>query len=174
MIVRNHGGGCCGIRHLSDFPVPYGGVVSADQIEQLRRDIRRVPSGRAVEVVLTDDQSRDWAPILTAFGFTPVYRFRNSNTGNLLTVYYYHNRPIPVTDLPFSAKPSARVGGETPKPLTMPPGIGQRVRVLSTRSYWHGHIGIVRKIQDRGIGTFVKVESGGFTTWVLYTNLAEA
>ena len=174
MIVRNHGGGCCGIRHLSEFLVPYGGVISDAQIEQLHLDIQKAPSGRAVEVVLTDSRSRVWAPILTALGFTPVYRFRNSNTGNLLTVYYYHRRSIPVRDLPFSIEPSPRVGGVTQKPLTMPPGIGQRVRVLSTRSYWHGHTGIVCGIRDRGIGTFVKVESGGFTTWVLYTNLAEA
>ena len=174
MIVRNHGGGCCGIRHLSEFQVPYGGVISDAHIERLRLDIRRVPSGRAVEVVLTDDQSRAWAPILTALGFTPVYRFRNRNTGNLLTVYYYHKRPIPVTNLPFSIEPSTRVGGATTNALTMPPGIGQRVRVLSTRSYWHGHTGIVCEIRDRASGTFVKVESGGVTTWVLYTSLAEA
>lgn len=97
--VTPHGGGCCGIRHLIGF---YNALENEVQTILKGLDSDRRPRGRAVEVALTDAQSKKYGDILAAIGFIPVFRFINSNTKNTITVYFFHESPLPLDNLPFS------------------------------------------------------------------------
>lgn len=133
-----HGGSCCGIRHLrrfSDTPKQEASALASN----LRNSYLR-PRGRAVEVVLTDSQSRKYGDSLAKEGFIPVFRFKNSNTGHLLTVFYFHENPLPLDALPFSFDPEKAPDPEKPI-LTVRTRSGTQVRVVSSRSTDNGRIG---------------------------------
>lgn len=110
---KAHGGHCCGVSHLFDFPVWSESVEKsiALQIENTlseweyneytRRDgteYKRLPS-HLFEIVLTDEQLMDdnkaWVPALKRLGFRHVARWFNSNSDNYCNMFVW-NRKAPV------------------------------------------------------------------------------
>jgi hypothetical protein len=102
--IEEHGGECCGMRHLHGFPdneatpeerenwlknavfnciESYG---DAEDVEHLWRS--------CIEVVLNEHQLSDWCAILEKQGFKQVFSFLNSNSGNECHVFMLEtNRP---------------------------------------------------------------------------------
>lgn len=117
MIYGDHGGDCCGMVHLYNFS-SYRGIDSdANRTLYLQQETMLALDylsdgeddnrGRVVEVVLTDDQLQQWANAVKEVGYVPVSRFLNSNTGNVCTVFHYHESGLlPLTDVP-GFKPEA-------------------------------------------------------------------
>ena len=93
LVLRNHGGGCCGMRHIYGF---YGTVANIKQ--QLERLMAQVPQGRTrcrvIECVLTQAQRRMYGKTLEDAGFKIVTRFNNANTSSTLNVYHYCPHPV--------------------------------------------------------------------------------
>lgn len=107
MKIDEHGGGCCGIIHLHEFPTGYQ-VPAAERDEFLKRQLQRVLDSRptggcdcgdcdyiepgdfitGIECVLADVQMGVWAEVLEANGFKNVFSFHNSNSGNECNVFY--------------------------------------------------------------------------------------
>lgn len=138
--VSSHGGYCCGVRHFSSFT---GSAAEVRQdIRSRLNDYNYRPSGRAVEVVLTDTQARRYGDVLAAEGFIPVFRFRNSNTNHDLTVFFYHEKPISLETLPFSFEPEKAPDISNARALVR----GDRVRVISKRAASYGEIGTVTSV----------------------------
>lgn len=127
MRTANHGGGCCGVNHLWNFPnhIP----LNHGSFLTLKNDIAKVRSGVSIEVVLTDIQSRVWAPSLVKLGFKPVFRFRNANTTRLLTVFFFHSSPESLENLPFSIDPED--APRKPNKLKEYPTVGDTVTVIN-------------------------------------------
>lgn len=118
--ISSHGGECCGIRHLHCFPdsgdfesdgesmtpenmravvqdgldsilksLPYAGATNAERVNN--KDARI-----AVECVLNTGQrdNQGWGEVLNEMGFSEVFSFQNTNSGNRCHVYYKEiNRP---------------------------------------------------------------------------------
>lgn len=91
--LRAHGGGCCGMRHISGF---YGPVAAIK--EQLERLMAQVPQGRTrcrvIECVLTQAQRKTHGKTLEDAGFKIVTRFNNANSSSTLNVYHYVKHPV--------------------------------------------------------------------------------
>lgn len=111
--VSTHGGGCCGIIHLSDFN-DYDGVLSDeegktafikegvdDAIQQYSENFvscncGHCPSSKhnkdnwhcACEVVLNEHQMKSWRNAVETVGFRQSFSFLNSNSGNRCHVFY--------------------------------------------------------------------------------------
>lgn len=113
LMYECHGGGCCGIVHISDFSSPQNrqkmsvGWLQSEVQEALDflNDDENNPDNedRVVEAVLIDEQLDDdgWAPILKEVGFQPVSRFYNSNSGNYCNVFHYHRSGLmPLSHVP--------------------------------------------------------------------------
>ena len=146
MLISNHGGNCCGVNHLYNFYSPLN--FTADHVSALRERVSRVREGVSIEVVLTDAQSAQWAPSLVKIGFKPVFRFRNSNSRRLLTVFFYHPSPLSLENLPFSTNPEDAPGES--KPLKEYPTVGDHLRVLNPRARWYGRsVTVVSVDKDR-------------------------
>jgi len=92
-----HGGGCCGISHVSNFPTRldeewlYREMQEA--VEETESGARYAVQegglkkwkgkfGHAIEVCLTDDQMVVWAETLKKKGFKLGLRWLNDNSGN--------------------------------------------------------------------------------------------
>lgn len=107
LFVMGHGGECCGIHHINNFPSIYA-VELEERVRWIRAacmeavddyddacDCSDCVAERgglwqcAVEVVLNNHQFEEWEPALLAAGFKQVYEFKNSNTGNTCRVYYF-------------------------------------------------------------------------------------
>lgn len=98
MWIEEHGGECCGIRHLHEFePRNEDSLKRLDKCiqsvknefqENLDYDEMRGPPQGAIEVVLTDGQMQLWWSALKTRGFRQVVRFKNSNSGNYCNVLY--------------------------------------------------------------------------------------
>lgn len=102
MNFRNHGGGCCGVKHLHGFDakpktltyVPYTSR-RTKMLTLMKRLIRenghvRGARGKMFEVILTDPQIREmpeWIAELKAMDFRLVTRFHNS-TGGWCNVFH--------------------------------------------------------------------------------------
>ena len=137
-----HGGGCCGVRHAYSFiGTPEREL---DTLFQAMNAPTR-PPGRAIEVVLTDPQAVRYGDVLAKLGYIPVFRFKNSNTGNNLTVFFFHEVPLSLENLPFSFD-----GIKAPKlssacfAVTGSTSYKTRVKVLaSSRSRYKGRIGSI-------------------------------
>lgn len=101
MKTDHHGGGCCGVTHLhnfGDYTTPRV-VAELDRILQLAKDFRERKNdgtfyetgfSHLYEVVLTDYQMREWAPILKERGFKLGPRWYNSNSGNYCTMLFFN------------------------------------------------------------------------------------
>lgn len=136
--VLSHGGGCCGIRHIRSFTETPDHALR-NVIAILNTPSSR-PKGRAVEVVLTDSQSKKYGDVLAKIGFIPVFRFRNSNTQNMITVFYYHESPVSLDNLPYSFNPEKAPDPAKPVLERNTPR-GTRVRVINRNSREYGRIG---------------------------------
>lgn len=99
--VIEHGGGCCGMTHISDFP----SIVDAenkkdraamiDAFDEALNDVGTNLS-HCIEVVLIDDQLREgWLRIIQKRGFKRVSRFRNSNSNNVCNVFHRYGGYVP-------------------------------------------------------------------------------
>jgi len=97
MDMGNHGGGCCGIKHVFNMD----NSTEADLDRLLREACPPDNDNRLVEITLNSRQvaaredqrnpAEGWPTILARKGFRLVSRFRNSNTGN--DVYIFHFVP---------------------------------------------------------------------------------
>ena len=97
MSYYEHGGNCCGISHVFDFPdeadmswlnsqILWATEEIEDENEQAveygNRKRWRGKFGHAIEVCLTDDQMVVWAATLKKKGFKLGLRWLNDNSGN--------------------------------------------------------------------------------------------
>jgi hypothetical protein len=102
-----HGGGCCGVIHISDF-----WRETREGVEKFKRALDNIfdehfngseyeiddwtdePTDKKfsclVEACLVDQQMHFWAPHLKEAGFKVVNRFLNSNSGNVVNVLHYN------------------------------------------------------------------------------------
>lgn len=91
--ISDHGGACCGIRHLVGFG-PYD--TAEDILVQLAKTRQGDDKGMLVEAVVTNSQLnryRNIAPALRDAGFKLVTRFKNPNSGNVCNVFHYNKVP---------------------------------------------------------------------------------
>lgn len=148
MLVANHGGRCCGVNHLWNFPAD--GPINPVSFLTLKDAIARVRSGVSIEVVLTDIQSRLWAPSLVKLGFKPVFRFRNASSTRLLTVFFFHSSPESLVNLPFSIDPED--APKAPSKLTRYPAVGDTVAVINpSANLYNQEVRVVRVEQLAGL-----------------------
>lgn len=89
--VRNHGGMCCGIKHIYNFNAP----VNEHTIAELKRKTKEESQcGRTrcilVEAVLITRQKNRWEKHLLDIGYKKVNSFTNRNSGNKCHVYHYN------------------------------------------------------------------------------------
>lgn len=99
MRVQTHGGGCCGVRHISGFggpgmwPPNQQPITQADLDLQLEHyELRQGPKqrGKLIEAVITDNQFKhqpNLAQLMKDNGFELVNRFHN-NTGGMCNVLH--------------------------------------------------------------------------------------
>ncbi len=106
--LLNHGGYCCGMRHIQGFngydrnrdvprPIPYSPRTETGY-ERLKRLVfscnqRGAASGRLIEVVLTNQQCRSNPQLLQdlkEIGFDLVNRFRNANSRSICNIFHYN------------------------------------------------------------------------------------
>jgi hypothetical protein len=100
-----HGGGCCGITHLSEFPVApqTESATVGEKVRWIRGAVEELVESEydeacdsahpekwrcAVEAVLTDQQLPCWREALEVVGFRLVVSFVNDNSGNTCNVFY--------------------------------------------------------------------------------------
>lgn len=119
----SHGGGCCGVKHLSNFSSTYraylthpkNGIpryisipISAELIKDaVSKTTQFQTQGILVEAVLTNTQLKDpvVAEAIQDAGFKLVSRFKNPNSGNICNVFHYNQVPRSTTGrLPFKVK----------------------------------------------------------------------
>lgn len=89
IFTGSHGGECCGITNIYNFPV-YSEEARLDVERQINSICRNRPSG-LIEIVLIDRQlgpAGGWAAAIEDFGFVLVSRFLNSNHGNWCNVFH--------------------------------------------------------------------------------------
>ena len=108
--VGNHGGYCCGMRHLFNFPLQTEPnefsqeektIWLAEAIERCISSFENDDnSGElddwrcCIEVTLAEYQLTEWCRTLEEAGFKQVYSFLNSNSGNECHVFLLEtNRP---------------------------------------------------------------------------------
>lgn len=108
LYIEEHGGSCCGIRHLYYFPSIFG-VELEERVKWIRAACMQAVDNYdiddcdcedcvaehrdnwqcAVELVLNNEQFGEWEPAVLAAGFKQVYEFKNSNSGNTCRVYFF-------------------------------------------------------------------------------------
>lgn len=109
LTITDHGGGCCGVTHLSGF-----GSFTENYLKQQRLNRRAMiaeaivevcskeygaeddtPGStfmkhrHCIEVVLSERQVEEWDRVLRLEGFAPVFSFENANSGNVCFVYMF-------------------------------------------------------------------------------------
>ena len=89
MDIDSHGGGCCGIFHLSEFDEDHDAdeMTFKDKVEAIQYSLRGIER-RLVEAVLADYQFKNWERALQKVGFRLKTRFRNGNTNRNIRVYH--------------------------------------------------------------------------------------
>ena len=113
LYAADHGGDCCGRRHLSEFNYdgPYKAIVGAvknalnEGFENYDEDYINY-SDMCHEVTLTEEQAltvsvhkgcegKTWDQVLTEeLGFKRVFKFRNPNTSNVVFVYLHSDSEV--------------------------------------------------------------------------------
>lgn len=105
-----HGGGCCGVRHLSNM---YAGN-SADirqRVAEVQSCIRTVGKGRLYEIILNHTQAKSgMLKALLDIDFRLVTKFKNS-TGSTCYVLHYA----------ATGHKTSRVAGTPTRPLNVGP-----------------------------------------------------
>jgi len=166
MRLVQHGGQCCGYYHIFGMgtaPDRMADIIDFMGNEQSARDRtardrtnvdvldellsrfdryyaeigdNREGSERILEVILTEPQTRTWNASLVERGFFPAVRWRNANTGNLLTQYLRHTgdiRLVPAGDisrevvLPPLNRAQAQAAPVAPEPVAAAP-VGRNER----------------------------------------------
>ena len=106
MTVEAHGGFCCGVSHVCEFPSRADArwldrevKQAIEYVEEGRReyfeDIGRTVNwkegkfGHLIEVCLTDNQMVEWAQTLKEYGFRLGPRWLNDNSGNYVNLLTY-------------------------------------------------------------------------------------
>jgi hypothetical protein len=92
MYFDDHGGQCCGVRHIYGFAVPSETTLrrAIDGFRKRTDDEHEEPFNVLLEATLTDNQLEEgWAPILKTVGFHRGARFYNSNSGNWVTLFTF-------------------------------------------------------------------------------------
>lgn len=144
MIIVNHGGGCCGMRHI------YGmGTGSTGQLQELVAAVNR---NILIEIVMTDGQCQNRPEILRKMeelGFVLVNRSQNPNTTNIINVFHRTNAHIQMSRLPYQW-----TGGRAYGEVVLVPDfrVGDAVVVSNPRSKF-----------NVGTGTIVSVKNSVFT-----------
>lgn len=150
--LSNHGGGCCGARHIHTF----NAGDNADP-NRILRVVDTAPRTRRVEVILADYQVRDYPRItetLARLGFVLTDRYVNGNHGSQNYVFSRCDRRLPLTDLPFQWRgmvASPHLHGNLPgvgtgaryRTVLARHETGSRVRLLLGRSPFNGHEGVI-------------------------------
>ena len=96
--VTNHGGLCCGIRHVFRF----GAHLNNDPDELTRLLDREIPFGRLIEITLTLAQIRQCPRTLQKMadlGFVLVGYFNNHNSGSSVAVFHLAPSRLPLASL---------------------------------------------------------------------------
>lgn len=113
LAAEEHGGSCCGMTHLFEFPAADGTLAQRCKIVQngidriLKNAYDDLPftwkakfedggsdMRHCIEVVITASQKVGWQEPLVDSGFTEVFSFVNSKSGNRCYVYLLEtNRP---------------------------------------------------------------------------------
>lgn len=184
MQFSNHGGGCCGIRHIHGFlgeprnhnsALFYGAArdgfgpgnntrTGEECLVELLRafDQQHPGQSRLIEAVLTDGQERTWRTQLESRGFRKVVRFQNDNTRAWCNIYHYYRDPAryQVFDGRRPTIPAAEV-----VPLPAPAPVAGEIVVGSRVNYVGGYQN-ARPDPDRGTGvvTAVGMERGDQTS----------
>lgn len=106
--VEDHGGHCCGVKHLHGFPCSSQYTAAEkeqwlrdaihrciDQFSEFDDDEQAYSTWRGcIEVVLAEDQLNCWCRTLEEAGFKQVFSFLNHNSGNECHVFLLEtNRP---------------------------------------------------------------------------------
>ncbi len=99
MDIEPHGGFCCGITHLYNFPST--GVSEASRADKIAKWVAAAKKvykddgakvgpdwHSAIEAVINEIQLDNWRKPLEANGFKEVFSFHNSNSGNRCYVFY--------------------------------------------------------------------------------------
>ena len=100
--IAQHGGQCCGVRHIYGFDNSnerdFTQLMSQiDASSGVRLPGQRDPQNRLVEVILSDRQV-DKFPWLERAGFRLVSRFRNANSERFCNVFHRHTSFLPLDD----------------------------------------------------------------------------
>lgn len=98
MHINEHGGHCCGIKHILGFPtmaseraVSDFNILVGDFLAEVDEGEESEENGGTMllEAVLTDYQLAQWGKILTGKGFKLVNSFTNVNSGNDCNIYHF-------------------------------------------------------------------------------------
>lgn len=157
MRLSNHGGSCCGIKHIHGF-----GNSDDAVLRQIKRSLTRTPGGKRVkwdgetlfeersgtnpegkiiEVVLTDGQIRShprtcaW---LKKFGFKLVHRFDN-RTGSMCNVLHYCHSTQPNESSPWQSVPEYQEEPEKEDNAERVPQVGEVWRINGNTIPSHGY-----------------------------------
>jgi hypothetical protein len=103
LVVCDHGGGCCGMRHLYEFEDPSdfpSRTTLAEKLQYIQNGVTRaldrqgqnLSNGEfyrsmAIEIVLAEYQWSFWDTAVRRAGFKRVLEFLNSNSGNRCRIY---------------------------------------------------------------------------------------
>lgn len=82
--LANHGGSCCGARHLYNFDTIANGTTRGTAQEQILTALREAPIGRRIEVILNERQvtstrGREILDTLARLGFVLAEQYLNRN-----------------------------------------------------------------------------------------------
>lgn len=165
MSRHDHGGLCCGIKHLQGFgqdPLRLdddGIHLKRDRLDTFLEEWAAEEAAfgpgnrRVLEVVLTDRQEAGWRPTLLEKGFQKVYRFYNSNSRNHCNYYVKHADGIEVFDPQHESPPLPAAVAAQPvaAPAPRPIAVGDRVRYIGDTPNWQhrrGQEGVVTNLSD--------------------------
>lgn len=93
--IMDHGGGCCGAKHLANFPM-YDIMWELELIKRLE-EFKQERPGQTIEVILINGQFGPdfiWVKLLLRLGFKFVAHNRNSNSQNENFVFLLTTNPL--------------------------------------------------------------------------------
>lgn len=93
--IMDHGGGCCGAKHLANFPA-YDIMWELELVKRLAK-FRGDKPGQTIEVILINGQFGPdfiWVKLLLKLGFKFVAHNRNSNSQNENFVFLFTTAPL--------------------------------------------------------------------------------
>lgn len=104
--INGHGGGCCGMKHMNNFPV-YDIMWEFEIARLLEEHAKKCP-GQVIEAVLNGTQANTndyaWVKCLLKNGFRLVSSNVNSNSSNDNYVFHLVTRPVRIDRNPTYKK----------------------------------------------------------------------